>query len=442
MSVDILGTNCDQCRSTVHCCFPSTETVRLIRTESPGRPPRLSHSSWTLRQIIIRRLLYKPTHVAYASTNRTQIVWIETELFFFLFFCFSHGGKRASCLRACFDAMFEFNVALRPQRPYGLLETGRPGRATRDRETVRATRGGETVRATRGGETVRATRYTRDGETVRATRGGETVRATRYTRDGETVRATRYTRDGETVRATRYTRDGETVRATRDGETVRATRDGETVRVTRYTRDGETVRAIRDTRDGETVRATRYTRDGETVRVTRDTRDGETVRVTRDRETMTATSTFTQLLSSDAMLLPQSYQSPNSKHWFTTSFLQGGGCRTAMLGVWSVPKLFGGRWQRRCGHKKCPFSGVTSSGRVWRKVPESDALSHTPSTAFRHLPPNSAWFSYATEGALFISAQKSSDAVSALRKILVPIWLWKQPSAKARTSTRDASTPG
>ena len=29
---------------------------------------------------------------------------------------------------------------------------------------------------------------------------------------------------------------------------------------------------------------------------------------------------------------------------------------------------------------------------------------HTPSIAFRHLPPNSARFSYATEGALFISA--------------------------------------
>ena len=39
---------------------------------------------------------------------------------------------------------------------------------------------------------------------------------------------------------------------------------------------------------------------------------------------------------------------------------------------------------------------------------------HTLSTAFWHLPPNSARFSYATEGALFISAQLSSDAVSAL----------------------------
>ena len=40
--MDILGTNCDQCRSMVQCCFTSTETVRLIRTERPGRPPRLS----------------------------------------------------------------------------------------------------------------------------------------------------------------------------------------------------------------------------------------------------------------------------------------------------------------------------------------------------------------------------------------------------------------
>ena len=26
-----------------------------------------------------------------------------------------------------------------------------------------------------------------------------------------------------------------------------------------------------------------------------------------------------------------------------------------------------------CGDKKCPFSGITKSGRVWRKVPESHA---------------------------------------------------------------------
>ena len=46
--VDTLGTNCDQCVCTVQCCFTSTKTIRLIRTGSPGRPPGLSHSSWTL----------------------------------------------------------------------------------------------------------------------------------------------------------------------------------------------------------------------------------------------------------------------------------------------------------------------------------------------------------------------------------------------------------
>ena len=46
---------------------------------------------------------------------------------------------------------------------------------------------------------------------------------------------------------------------------------------------------------------------------------------------------------------------------------------------------------------------------------------HTPSITFRYLPPNSARFSYATEGALFISAQLSADAVSALRKVLIKL---------------------
>ena len=50
-----------------------------------------------------------------------------------------------------------------------------------------------------------------------------------------------------------------------------------------------------------------------------------------------------------------------------------------------------------------------------------DIKAHTPSTAFRHLPPNSARFCHATEGALFTSAQLSSDAVSALRKVRVLI---------------------
>ena len=48
MSVDILGTSWDQCVSMDQYCFTSTETRRLVRTDSPGRPPRLSHSSWTI----------------------------------------------------------------------------------------------------------------------------------------------------------------------------------------------------------------------------------------------------------------------------------------------------------------------------------------------------------------------------------------------------------
>ena len=33
--------------------------------------------------------------------------------------------------------------------------------------------------------------------------------------------------------------------------------------------------------------------------------------------------------------------------------------------------------QQLCGGKECLFNGVISSGRVWRKVPESDAWSVT-----------------------------------------------------------------
>ena len=60
MSVDILGTSWDQCRSMVQYSFTSTETRRLVRTDSPGRPPRPSHSSWTM------------------SNSHTQCTWLNT----------------------------------------------------------------------------------------------------------------------------------------------------------------------------------------------------------------------------------------------------------------------------------------------------------------------------------------------------------------------------
>ena len=119
MSVDILVTNCDQCRSMVQYSFTSTETRRLVRTDSSGRPPRLSQSSWTMNilpsttavfsyvigsrklsanehffffcgaQTVVSLLQTTQTkqgvsfiaaYKVYTSTNKTTIVWIETEL--------------------------------------------------------------------------------------------------------------------------------------------------------------------------------------------------------------------------------------------------------------------------------------------------------------------------------------------------------------------------
>ena len=65
----------------------------------------------------------------------------------------------------------------------------------------------------------------------------------------------------------------------------------------------------------------------------------------------------------DARLLPQSYQYPN---------LSEGADRV------------GGQLR---GDKECPFSGVTKSGRVWRKVPESDARRVGPRLSLRHILP-------------------------------------------------------
>ena len=98
-----------------------------------------------------------------------------------------------------------------------------------------------------------------------------------------------------------------------------------------------------------------------------------------------------------------------------------------------TPRKSGAKYQRaRCvsGVQGVALLGGTGAE---REVTERHTPSHTPSIAFRHLPPNSARFSYATEGALFISEQLSSDAVSALREVRVLIRLWKQPSAQACT---------
>ena len=65
--------------------------------------------------------------------------------------------------------------------------------------------------------------------------------------------------------------------------------------------------------------------------------------------------------------------------------------------------------------QRCSDMGYTDTGIYWRGAP------------------NSARIDYATEGALFISTQLFTDAVSALRKVWVLVTLRKQHSAQART---------
>ena len=68
--------------------------------------------------------------------------------------------------------------------------------------------------------------------------------------------------------------------------------------------------------------------------------------------------------------------------------------------------------------------------RLWQGV-TSLCCPHTLSTAFWHLPPDSARMGYATEGALFITVQLSAGAVIALRKLWALIRLRKHRSSEA-----------
>ena len=89
------------------------------------------------------------------------------------------------------------------------------------------------------------------------------------------------------------------------------------------------------------------------------------------------------------MLLAPAQIKPNSieSRW-TSFFLPGVDAPHVYVRVWALgcfhslnyqyPNLSEGAdrvgGQLR-GDKECPFNGVTKSGRVWRKVPESDARS-------------------------------------------------------------------
>jgi len=93
---------------------------------------------------------------------------------------------------------------------------------------------------------------------------------------------------------------------------------------------------------------------------------------------------------------------------------------TGLHAARSVPVAGGQTWvvshQKTVDHLRLHLRDLLASGLALgvRADVLRDRDSHTPRIAFRHLPPNFARFSYATERALFISAQLSSDAVSAL----------------------------
>ena len=84
----------------------------------------------------------------------------------------------------------------------------------------------------------------------------------------------------------------------------------------------------------------------------------------------------------------------------------------------------GNSWTQK---RECPSRWLPHQ--YWSRL----GATHAPSVTFRHLPPNSARFSYATEGALFISAQLSTNVVSTLWKVWVLIGLWKRPNGQAGT---------
>ena len=81
MSVDILGTSWDQCRSIVQYSFTFTETGRLIRTDSPGRPPRLSHNSWTMWCGEVSNILKWRVFYTLKTRHRWPRIWNKRRIF-------------------------------------------------------------------------------------------------------------------------------------------------------------------------------------------------------------------------------------------------------------------------------------------------------------------------------------------------------------------------
>ena len=150
-----------------------------------------------------------------------------------------------------------------------------------------------------------------------------------------------------------------------------------------------------------------------------------------------------------AQIKPNSFES--RRNFFFFSLLPGADAPQDYVRAWT-PCCFHGLVSIQTFRRaltvarvtKRPFNGVTNCARVRRKVPKSDArnvATHTPSIAFRHLPPNSARTSYATEGTLSISTQLSIDVVSALRKVWIVITLRASLAGTFLQTLPDLVTP-
>ena len=101
MSVDILETSWDQCRSMVQYSFTSTETRRLVRTDSPGRPTRLSHSSWTMRTDVNLSLCFCTHRVVSFSkiwSQQWMASWTGVVNHFGLAVCLTRNVVTGACL--------------------------------------------------------------------------------------------------------------------------------------------------------------------------------------------------------------------------------------------------------------------------------------------------------------------------------------------------------
>ena len=103
------------------------------------------------------------------------------------------------------------------------------------------------------------------------------------------------------------------------------------------------------------------------------------------------------MLLTPAQIKPKSFESRRNSFFFFFFFFTGGGCASclrACLGTRLLPQSYrypnlsrgadrvGGQLR---GDKECPFSGVTKSGRVWRKVPESGARGVISTQTFRRV---------------------------------------------------------